>query len=129
MTTTGKAAVCCVLALSLWCLSGCAEKAQKADENKPISEVKAEAEKMNADQLRQMAKGYQDALAAKKADLDKLAAKLKAIPVTGLMGDEAKKLQADIANFNKSVSALKERFEIYYQKLKDKGGDTSGLQM
>jgi hypothetical protein len=30
---------------------------------------------------------------------------------------------------NKSVSALKERFQIYYNKLKEEGGDLSGLQL
>jgi len=46
-----------------------------------------------------------------------------------LLGDEAKELKADIENINQSLSALTERFDVYYQKLKDKGGDLSGLQV
>jgi len=44
-----------------------------------------------------------------------------------MLGDEAKELKADIENLNKSISALRERFEVYYQKLKAEGGDLSGL--
>jgi len=29
----------------------------------------------------------------------------------------------------KSISALQERFKIYYEKLEEKGGDVSGLQI
>jgi chromosome segregation ATPase len=102
---------------------------KKADENKPISEVKAEAEKLDTDELRAMAMVYQKAIAAKNGEVEKLTAKLKDIPVTEMLGDEAKELKADIDNLNKSLSALKERFEVYYQKLKEQGGDLSGLQV
>jgi uncharacterized coiled-coil DUF342 family protein len=115
--------------LAVWALviSGCGGK--KADANKPISEVKAEAEKMDAGQLRNVAMTYKEAIVAKKADLDKVAAKLKEIPVTELLGEKAKNLKADIENLNKAVNALKERFEVYYQKLKEKGGNLSGLEL
>jgi ATP-dependent Clp protease ATP-binding subunit ClpA len=115
-----------MLALSLLVLFGCGKK---ADENKPISQVQAEAEKMNVADLKAMAMKYKDAIEVKKADVEKVAAKLKEIPVTQLLGDDAKKLKADIDNLNKSISALKERFEVYYNQLKTKGGDLSGLQI
>lgn len=102
---------------------------KKADEKKPISEVRAEAEKMNIEQLRAMALKYKEAIAAKKADVEKIAAELKEIPITEMLGEEAKKLKADIDNLNKSVSALKERFKIYYNKVKEKDGDLSDLKI
>jgi len=114
------------LAVSLLFLSGCGKK---ADENKPISEVQAEAAKMNAPDLKAMAMSYKNAIENKKADVEKLAAKLKDIPVTQLLGEQSKQLKADIDNLNKSVTALKERFQIYYDQLKTKGGDLSGLQI
>lgn len=116
----------CSLTLCALALLGCGKK---ADENKPISEVKAEAEKMNAEKLRDMALAYKDAIEAKKGDVEKITAKLKEIPVTQMLGDEAKGLKADIDDLNKSVSALKERFNVYYGKLKEKGGDLSGLKI
>ena len=39
------------------------------------------------------------------------------------------KLKTEIENLNGSVSALKERFEVYYKKLKEMGGDLSGLKI
>ena len=84
---------------------------------------------MDTDGLRAMALSYKEAIAAKSDDLEKLTAKLKDIPVTEMLGAEAKSLKAEMENLEKSVSALKERFEVYYQKLKDTGGDISGLQL
>jgi len=115
-----------MLAVFLLLLSGCGKK---ADENKPISEVQAEAAKMNVQDLKAMAMSYKDAIEAKKVDVENLAAKLKGIPVAQLLGEKAKQLKADIDSLNKSLSALKERFQIYYDQLKAKGGDLSGLQI
>jgi len=119
--------ICAVVAICFLVLHGCGGK--KADANKPISEAKAEAEKMDVGQLRNMAMAYKEAIVAKKVDLDKVAAKLKEIPVTELLGEKAKNLKTDIENLNKAVNALKERFEVYYQKLKEKSGNLSGLEL
>ena len=124
MNITKNATLCCLLVLISLALYGCGKK---ADENKPIGEVKAEAEKMSIEKLRSMAITYKDAITAQKGDVEKLASKLKDIPLTKMMGDEAKGLKADIDGLNKSVSALKERFEVYYNKLKEKGGNLAGL--
>ena len=126
MKNVRNAVLCCLIALCLFAILGCGKK---ADEDKPISEVKTEAEKMDTDGLRAMAMVYQKAIAAKNSEVEKLTAKLKDIPVTEMLGSEAKELKADLDNLNKSVSALKERFEVYYQKLKEQGGDLSGLQV
>jgi len=124
MKSVRNTILCCLLALCPFAILGCGKK---ADENKPLSEAKAEAEKMDTDRLRATAMAYKEAIAAKKGEIEKLTAKLKDIPVTEMLGDEAKELKADIENLNKSISALKERFEVYYQKLKAEGGDLSGL--
>ena len=126
MKNVRNAVLCCLIALCLFAILGCGKK---ADENKPISEVKAEAEKMDTDGLRAMAMVYQKAIAAKNSEVEKLSAKLKEIPATEMLGAEAKEVKVDIDNLNKSISALKERFEVYYQKLKEQGGDLSGLQV
>ena len=97
--------------------------------NEHFSEIKAEAEKMSIEKLRSMAMTYKEAITAKKDEVGKLASRLKDIPLTKMMSDEAKGLKADIDGLNKSVSALKERFEVYYKKLKEKGGDLSGLEI
>ncbi len=121
-----NAAFCSLLVLFSLAVFGCG---QKADENKPMSEVKAEAEKMDNDELRTAAMSYKEAITAKKGELEKIVAKLKEMPVAEMMGEEATGVKAEIGDLNKSVVALRSRFEVYYEKLKAKGGDTSGLEM
>ena len=104
--------------------AGCSKK---ADENKPLSEVEAEAEKMSVDKLKSVAMEYKDAISAKKEEIEKVTGELKNIPIAEMLGNEAKELKAEIENLTKTASALNERFQIYYQKLKEKGGDLSGL--
>ena len=124
MKTIKGITICTLFALCSLLLAGCGSK---ADENKPISEVKAEAEKMDTAQLRAMAMKYKEAIMAKTGEIDKLVARLKGIPVADMLGDDAKEIKAEIERVNKSQSAIGERFVIYYNKLKEKGGDTSGL--
>jgi len=124
MESTKNIILYSVLVAGLIVAVGCGKK---ADENKPISEVRAEAEKMNTDELRAAAMAYKKAIEAKKGDVEKLADQLKEIPIDEMLGEEAKSLKADMDELQQSVSALQERFQIYYDKLKEKGGDVSGL--
>lgn len=116
--------MCIVLGICVLALCGCGKK---ADENKPLGEVKAEAETMNVGQLREAALSYKDAILSKQDELAKLAAELQEIPIANMLGQEAKSLKSDIEGLNASVSALKSRFDIYYNKLSEKGGDLSSL--
>jgi hypothetical protein len=54
-------------------------------------------------------------------------AKLKAIPAAEIMGKEATQVRQEVDNISQSVKALKERFDVYYNKLQEMGGDVSGL--
>jgi uncharacterized lipoprotein YehR (DUF1307 family) len=129
MKIVRNAAFWSLLILCSLAILGCGKSGQEADETTPMSEVKAEAEKMDTNQLRAMAMTYKEAIVAKQKEIEKVTAKLKELPVAEMLGEEAKGLKADIANLNKSVSALKERFDVYYQNLQKEGGDTSGLQI
>jgi len=124
-----------LIAGCLLSFAGCGKKAgqskstAQANETIPVAQVQAEASKMNVEQLKAKAMEYKDAIVAKKAEIEKVAAKLKEIPITQQMGTEAKALQADVANLNKAVAALTERFQVYYNKLKEMGGSVSGLEI
>jgi len=118
------AAFLLVLSAVIMLFAGCSKK---ADESKPLSEVEAEAEKMSVDKLKSMAMEYKDAISAKKEEIEKVTGELKNIPIAEMLGDEAKELKTEIENLTKSVSNLNERFQVYYQKLKEKGGDLTGL--
>jgi outer membrane murein-binding lipoprotein Lpp len=126
MNITKNIVLCCLFVLSSLFLCGCSKK---ADTDKSIADVQAEASKMDAEQLMAKATEYKDAIVAKKAKIEKVTAKLKEIPITQQMGSEAKGLQTDIANLSKSLSSLTEKFQVYYNKLKETGGDVSGLEI
>jgi hypoxanthine phosphoribosyltransferase len=112
-----------LLAITATAFIGCGKKGG-VDTTKPISEVKAEAEKMNVQQLREIALKYKNAIAEKTKEVEKLTAKIKP---TELLSNETKKIQADINNIKTSIDSLTERFKVYYNTLKEKGGDTTSL--
>jgi hypothetical protein len=97
------------------------------DTTKPLSEVQAQADKMDTGSLKATALKYKDAILAKEADLEKLGAKIKDIPITQALGQEATGLKTDYQNLQTSLKSLKDRFQIYYDTLKKKGGDLSNL--
>jgi len=119
--------LCVVLsAVVMLLLAGCGSK---ADENKSMSDVRAEAETMSVEKLKATALAYKKAIEAKKPELEKITAKLKEIPMTEMLGEEAKTFKSEIDALNKSVGALKERFDVYYGKLKELKADVSDLAL
>ena len=115
-----------MVALLAMSLIGCGSK---ADEDITVADAKAEAEKMDVEQLKAKAMAYKDAIVAKKADVEKVMAKIKEIPPMEAMGEDAKSLKAEVDKINESISNLKAIFQVYYDKLKEKGGDISGLAL
>ena len=129
-----------VRSTTLWCLlillatSGCGKKEEanvgtdaKVDESKPISQVKAEAEKMDAQQLRAIAMKYKEVIETKSAEVDKLARELMQMMLADKSSDRRKTLQVQTDKLNQSIETLTAQFEVYYKKLEEKGGDLSGL--
>ncbi|MBN2138446.1 MAG: hypothetical protein JW720_11625 [Sedimentisphaerales bacterium] len=116
---------------------GCGEEKQAASptgagvsESKPISEVKAEAEKMDAAQLRAIALKYKAVIDAKAAEMDKLAKDIMKSLGAEDVSEKTKELNARrMAELGKSGEALGARLAVYLEKLKEKGGDLSGLDI
>jgi endonuclease I len=108
---------------------GATAQAAAVDTEKPVSEVQAQAQTMSVDSLRATALKYKDVIVAKQAELQKLTAKIKEIPIADALSQETKTLKTDLQNLQTSVSALKERFGVYYDTLKKKGGDLSNLTL
>lgn len=126
----------CLILLAAWavCLPGCggsndagAGGSGAVDPNKPVNEVKAEAASLHVDDLRAMALKYKDAFLTAKDDLASIAAKLKDIPLAEKLGAEGAKLTAELANLTAALKPLGERFKVYYDQLKAKSGDLTGL--
>ena len=118
----------CLVVLTACVLSvtGCGSS---ADENKSLADCKAEAEKMDNAELRDTAMAYKKAIEAKMEDVKALQAELKEIPLTEMLGEKAKELKSEAEELGNSVDALKDRFEVYYDKLKANKGDLSGLEL
>ena len=123
-----------VLCVGTMIIAGCSSKSEdpkagNVDESKPISDVKSEAEIMNVEQLKAIALKYKEAIQAKEPEIKKIADKIKEIPMTEALGEEAKGLKVDLDELNKSVAALKDRFQVYLDKLKELNGDLTGLEL
>jgi len=125
---TNVSIVALLLACTVLFFVGCGSKSD-VDETKPLSEVKAEAETMTVEQLKEVAMKYKKAIEAKQPEINKLMEQLKAVPLTEALGEEAKALKADIEELNSSLKSLRERFNIYYNKLVELKADVSGLTL
>lgn len=99
------------------------------DENKPIAEVKQEAAQMDTSALESTVKSYVEAIKAKEPELKKLQEKLKEIPLTKMLGEDAKQIKTELETIGGSLKALTERYNVYIEKLKEKGGDVSTLKL
>jgi hypothetical protein len=132
----------CLIAVSALAMVGCAKKdkvppaqtaapaasvSATADVQKPLADVQAQAQTMSVADLRSTAVQYQQALTAQQGDLQKVLTQAKEIPLTDALGEKAKTLKTQAQKIESSVKALTERFQVYYNKLKEKGGDLSGL--
>ena len=100
-------------------LSACGQKAT-VDEKKPVAEIKTEAQKMDTSALQGEIEAYKGAITAKTADLDKIQAQIKDIPLTEMFGDKAKDLKGQLSNISDSLSNLNERLQVYVDQLKAK---------
>ncbi|MBP9855033.1 MAG: hypothetical protein KBD53_09225 [Candidatus Omnitrophica bacterium] len=107
-----------VIVLSLF-IVGCGG-GSAVNENKPITEIKAEAEKMSVKQLQATIQKYEAAINSRKDDLEKLRAKIENIPLKDLISDETKKLKKELTEIGLSVKDLSDRMGVYASALRTK---------
>ncbi len=105
---------------------GCSKKEEEAEAPEPsfYVKVKTEAEQKEPNELKTEAMKYQEEIAALQLELEKLKTKLQTVPFEEILEEDAKRLE----ELNKSISTLKKRYDIYFQELREKGEDTTGLQ-
>ncbi len=101
--------------------------AATVDVEKPISEVQAEAKTMSVESLKATALKYKDAILSKEDQIKAVSAKIKEIPMVEALGQEAQSLKTELQDLGSNFSLLKDRFQVYYDTLKEKGGDLAGL--
>lgn len=102
---------------------------KKADPNKPLDQVQAEADKMSAADLEATAQAYAKAIAEKKVEADKIQAEIGQLKVQELFSDKAKGIKDRAAKLGEEVSALTARYQIYASQFQAKGGDLSKIQI
>ena len=102
---------CAVLAAGL--LTGCGSG---VDENKPLSEVKAEAATLDEAALKAKIADCEKFLAEKKAELEKVAAKIKEIPLDKILSEESKNLKDQTAKLTESIKKVSDQMKVYVDK-------------
>jgi uncharacterized coiled-coil DUF342 family protein len=123
----GSLTLCMSIAVfSMIIILGCDKK---ADENKPLDEVKAEAAEMDVEDLREIALEYKETIYANLEEIGKIKNKIKEIPLKEMFGDQAQELKQELEPIIKSINELKKRFWVYYSELKKKSADLSGLEL
>jgi len=136
MKTARKATLLSLLVVCCLVVFGCGKKEEAGgdtstntgtDQSQAISKAKTDAEKMDVEQLRAAALECTTAAEAKAAEIGKVAQNLiKALGTDD--ADKRKELNAQMQKLRKSEEALYEQLKIYVDKLKEKGGDLSGLE-
>jgi hypothetical protein len=64
-----------------------------------------------------MVNTYEAAISEKSKEVQALAAKVKEIPLTELMGDKAKALKDDVSKLTTSMDKLKDQMAVYAKEL------------
>jgi len=83
---------------------------------------------MSTEELRVIALKYKEAVTAKSEEMNEITSNLPAAMADGNLNDKLSELKPKIEGIRNSMTALKARYDVYYQKLKEKGGDVSGLE-
>ena len=99
------------------------------DLQKAVSDLKAEAAKIDVKDLQKIAAKYKEAITEKMAALQPLKDKLVDIPMTEKLGQEARTLTGEIKSLTDAIAPLKERLGVYVDAIKAKGGDVTDLTL
>jgi|GEM_PF-6445637 len=99
----------------------------KVDETKPLRDIDAETATMATDEVRRVAEAYRDAIVKKRADAEAAAKALDAMAPDEKSSAEGRRASKKIATAATSDKALRERLDVYVAKVREKGGNTSGL--
>lgn len=90
------------------------------DSNKTVAQITQEVQNMDLSQIQSKIDQYKKAIEAKSAELEPLMAELKKIPVTEMLGEDAKKIKADMEEVKNAVSTLKQKLDVYVKALQSK---------
>ena len=90
------------------------------DENKTPAEIKQEVANMSQEDIQKTIEAYKEVIAEKTEALTEELAKLKDIPLTEMLGDEAKKIKDNVGSIEDSIAKLTNNMQAYADGLKAK---------
>ena len=100
-----------------------------ADEGKSIPDITAGAKEMAVENLRKMAEKYRDVIAKNQQQLKEMTQAYVDLPAAERITGEGQILKTGIDEIIKGIDTLKERFGVYYNALKEKAGNLTGLDI
>ena len=100
----------------------------EADKGKSIEEVAADAKEMAVERVRKMAEQYRDAIASSQQTLRDLTEKFVALTDAEKNGPQGQIFKTLIDQVHGSITLMKERFQVYFDQLKELSGDVTGLE-
>jgi len=90
-----------------------------ADLNQSVEEIKQKAAAMNKEELYGSLKAYKDVILEKKDQVAALAEQVKNLSVMEMAGEKGRELKAQLDQYKNQLTALKERYVHYYNKLEE----------
>lgn len=115
-----------VVLFSVSVFAGCGQGGTTSvDLSKTLEVIKEEVKTMDVEQIKKTALNYVAEIEKYSPKVEAVADKLKQVPLTKLMGEEAKGYKDEIAMLTKDIQALTARLNIYNEKLKEYGVDIS----
>lgn len=95
------------------------------DLNQSVEEIKKKVAGFDKAEVVAYADTYKDVILEKKDQLVALTEKAKGLSMTEMLGEKGKALKNQLAQYTDQLKGLKERYDVYLDKLKEYGVDLS----
>ena len=119
-----------IVLLGFVVLTGCGQTStEDALQQRPLSDVIAEANELSNDGLERQARAYRDAVVKQNEELDRLKQTKRDLDYVEKTGPRAKELDKQMQVLGKSIGRLIERHRVYINRLHQKGLPTDGLEL
>lgn len=99
------------------------------DLNQSVDAIKDKVAEFDKTQLLAYVDQYKTVILEKKDQIAALTEQIKAIPMTEMMGEKTLALKEQLGKYTQDFTALKERYTVYLDKLKEYGVDLSSYAL
>jgi len=100
-----------------------------SDLNQSVQAIKERVAEFDKTQLLAYVDQYKTVILEKKDQIAALTEQIKAIPMTEMMGNKTLALKEQLGKYTQEFNALKERYTVYLDKLKEYGVDLSSYTL